>query len=146
MRKRVLILTVLATLFSMSTLSMTASSASAPFPGVLKNARYVYVTSYDGSQWNFNVSPENRAAIGEVQDAVRSWGHYMVVQKPRDADMILVVQRWGSEDELAVFDPQLGRDSMYLWRVMGHGGLDKGEMPLFEQLRKSVEKMESDKK
>ena len=123
-----------------------AFAQPAPFPGVLKNARYVYVTSYDGSQWNFNVSPDDRAAIGEVQDALRNWGHYAVTTEPRDADMIIVVQRRGSEDELAIFDPKLGRDSMYLWRVMGHGGLDKGEMPLFEQFRKSVEKMDSAKK
>jgi len=127
-------------------LATAAFAQPAPFPGVLKNARYVYVTSYDGSQWNFNVSPDDRAAIGEVQDALRKWGHYAVTQEPRDADMILVVQRRGSEDELAVFDPKLGRDSIYLWRVMGHGGLDKDEMPLFDQFRKSVEKMESAKK
>jgi len=127
-------------------LAGAAFAEPAAFPGVLKNARYVYVTSYDGSQWNFNVSPDDRAAIGEVQDALRNWGHYAVTTEPRDADMIIVVQRRGSEDELAIFDPKLGRDSMYLWRVMGHGGLDKGEMPLFEQFRKSVEKMDSAKK
>jgi len=126
-------------------LAATAFAQPAPFPGVLKNARYVYVTSYDGSQWNFNVSPDDRAAIGEVQDALRSWGHYAVTIEPRDADMIIVVQRRGSEDELAVFDPKIGRDS-YLWRVMGHGGLDKGEMPLFDQFKKAVEKMDADKK
>ncbi len=136
-----MILGTLAALF----LVTTAFAQPASFPGILKNARYVYVTSYDGSQWNMNVSPDDRAAIGEVQEALRSWGHYAVAQEPRDADMVIVVQRRGSEDELAVFAPKLGRDSIYLWRVMGHGGLDKGEMPLFEQFRHAVEKLDSGK-
>ncbi len=112
----------------------------APFPGVLRNARYVYVTSFDGSQWNQNLLPDDRAAIGDVQDAIQSWGHFVVVQERRNADMIVVVQRRGSEDELAVFDPALGRNSNYLWRVMGRGGLDKNEMPLFQEFRQAVEK------
>jgi len=106
---------------------------------VLRNARYVYVASYDGSLWNPNVLPDDRAAIAEVQDAIRSWGHFTIVQERRNADMIVVVQRRGSEDELAVYDPALGRDN-YLWRVMGRGGLDKNEMPLFQEFRQAVEK------
>ena len=112
----------------------------APFPGIFRNSRYVYVTSFDGSQWNPNILPEDRAAIGEVEDAIRTWGHFAIAQEPRDADMILVVQRRGSEDELAVFDPNRGRDATYLWRVMGRGGLDKNEMPLFQEFRQAFEK------
>ena len=123
-------------------LAATAIAQPAPFPGILKNARYVYVTSYDGSQWNPNVSPDDRAAIGEVQDAVRNWGHYVVVQEPKFADITLVVQRRGSEDVLAVYDTSFNGGSMYLWRVMGRGGLDKNEMPLFKQFRQSVEKLD----
>jgi len=110
----------------------------APFPGIFRNAQYVYVASFDGSQWNPSILPEDRAAISEVQDAIRNWGHFIVVQEPRDAEMILVVQRRGSEDELAVFDPKMSRDT-YLWRVMGRGGLDKNEMPLFQQFRQAFE-------
>jgi hypothetical protein len=135
MRKQLGVLTVLAAML----LSVTAWAKPAPFPGIFRNARYVYVTSFDGSQWNPNLLPEDRAAIGEVQDAIRSWGHFVVVQEPRDAEMILVVQRRGSEDELAVFDPTRGRDSTYLWRVMARGGLDKNEMPLFQEFRQAFE-------
>lgn len=120
-------------------LATAALAQPGPFPGVLRNARYVYVTSFDGSQWNQNLLPDDRAAIGDVQDAIRSWGHFIVVQEPRNADMIVVVQRRGSEDELAVYDPGLGLDN-YLWRVMGRGGLDKNEMPLFQEFRQAVEK------
>ena len=135
MRKKLAGLTVLAAML----LTMTAWAKPAPFPGIFRNARYVYVTSFDGSQWNPNILPEDRAAIGEVQDAIRSWGHFTVVQEPRDAEMILVVQRRGSEDELAVFDPTRGHDSTYLWRVMARGGLDKNEMPLFQEFRQAFE-------
>ena len=31
-----------------------------PFPGTLVNARYVYVTSYDGDQFDINLLPEDR--------------------------------------------------------------------------------------
>jgi len=135
MRKKLAGLTVLAAML----LTVTAWAKPAPFPGIFRNARYVYVTSFDGSQWNPNILPEDRAAIGEVQDAIRSWGHFTVVQEPRDAEMILVVQRRGSEDELAVFDPTRGHDSTYLWRVMARGGLDKNEMPLFQEFRQAFE-------
>jgi len=135
MRKKLAGLTVLAAML----LTVTAWAKAAPFPGIFRNARYVYVTSFDGSQWNPNILPEDRAAIGEVEDAIRSWGHFTVVQEPRDAEMILVVQRRGSEDELAVFDPARGRDATYLWRVMGRGGLDKNEMPLFQEFRQAFE-------
>ena len=136
MKKQIAFLTVLTTVL----LGVTAWATPAPFPGIFRNARYVYVTSFDGSQWNPNLLSEDRDAIGEVQDALRSWGRLTVVQEPRDADMILVVQRRGSEDELAVFDPALGRSSSYLWRAMGRGGLDKNEMPLFQEFREAFEK------
>jgi len=135
MRKYVVLAALVATF-----LTTLAVANPAPFPGIFRNARYVYVTSFDGSQWNSNVLPEDRAAIAEVQDAIRTWGHFVIVQEPRDAEMILVVQRRGSEDELAVFDPAQGRDSTYLWRVMGRGGLDKNEMPLFQEFRQAFEK------
>ena len=123
-------------------LAAPTSTQPAPFPGIFRNARYVYVTSFDGSQFNPNILSEDRAAIGEVQDAIHDWGHFIVVQDRRNADMILVVQRRGSEDELAVFSPQLSRDT-YLWRAMGRGGLDKNEMPLFQQFREAFEKSEA---
>ena len=68
MRKQLGVLTLLAAMF----LSATVWAKPAPFPGMFRNARYVYVTSFDGSQWNPNLLPEDRAAIGEVEDAIRS--------------------------------------------------------------------------
>src|SRR5215470_13073854 len=72
------------------------------FPGILKNAKYVYVTSYDGSEFSHNVLPEDRQAIVNVQNGIRDWGKYTLVYEPWQADMIVVVQSRGSEDLLAV--------------------------------------------
>jgi hypothetical protein len=110
-----------------------------PFPGTLVNARYVYVTSYDGNEFNPNILPEDRQAISVVQNELQKWGHYVLVYSPREADMIIAVQSRGSEDVLAVYDPHLR--GTYLWRVMGQGGLQKGEAPLFSELKTAVNRI-----
>jgi hypothetical protein len=115
------------------------SSAVQPFPKTLINARYVYVTSYDGNEFNPNVLTEDRQAIADVQNALKDWGRYVVVYEPEQADMIVAVQKRGSEDVLAVYDTR-GPADMYLWRAMSHGGLDKNEMPIVTELRQAVEK------
>ena len=63
----------------------------------------------------------------------------MLVYRPQDADMIIAVQKRGSEDVLAVYDARGPRDT-YLWRVMGRGGLDKNEVPLFAKLQNAVDR------
>jgi len=53
------------------------SAAQAPaFPGILANARYVYVASYDGGQFDPNLLPEDRDAINAVQNAIQDWGNW----------------------------------------------------------------------
>ena len=64
------------------------STANVPaFPGILANARYVYVASYDGDQFNPNLLPEDRNAINAVQNAIQDWGKLTVVYQPSEADM-----------------------------------------------------------
>jgi hypothetical protein len=109
------------------------------FPKTLINARYVYVTSYDGNEFNPNLFPEDRQAIAAVESALKQWGRYAIVLRPRDADMIIAVQSRPSEDVLAVYDPRM-HGSTYLWRAMGRGGLQQGETPLVIELRHAVEK------
>jgi hypothetical protein len=50
------------------------STTTPAFPGTLANARYVYVASYDGDQFNPSLLPEDRNAISAVQDAIQNWG------------------------------------------------------------------------
>jgi hypothetical protein len=119
--------------------AMAAKDAPA-MPGILANARFVYVTSYDGGQFNPNILPDDRDAISRVQDSIQKWGKLTLVYRPEDADIVLAVQSRPSEDILAVYDAHSTSET-YLWRVMGRSGLQKGETPLATQFQKAFEKI-----
>src|ERR1700704_1886135 len=87
-----------------ATASPNPSSAKVPvFPGTLANARYVYVASYDGDQFDQDLLPEDRNAISAVQDAIHKWDKLTIVYRPSDADIIILVTSRPSEDLLAVY-------------------------------------------
>ncbi len=136
----------LALLATASTL-VSATAAEVPaIPGTLSNARFVYVAAYDGDQFDPHLLPDDREAIGRVQDAIQKWGKLTVVYRPQDADIIMLVQSRPSEDVLALYDAHRGDEasrpsSMYLWRVMGRGGLQKGEVPLMSQFETAWSKI-----
>jgi len=112
-----------------------------PFPKTLTNARYVYVTSYDGDEFNPNLLPEDRHAIAAVQEALQKSGRFILVYRPREADIVLMVQSRPSEDVLAVYDAHgWPRNGMYLWRVMGANGLQLGEAPLVTDFLQAFER------
>jgi hypothetical protein len=115
-----------------------ASTAKVPaFPGTLANARYVYVTSYDGGQFDPNLFFEDRSAINAVQNAIQNWGKLIIVYQPSQADIIIRVTSRPSEDLLAVYDAH--EHSSFLWRVMGRDGLQAGETPLVTEFEKGFE-------
>ena len=121
------------------------STTKAPaFPGTLANASYVYVSSYDGDQFDPNLLPEDRNAIGAVQDAIQAWGKLTLVYQPSDADIIILVTSRPSEDVMAVYDAHGSRGN-YLWRVMGREGLQSGETPLVTQFEKGFESVQKHK-
>lgn len=64
-----------------------------PIPAIITNATYVLVTTYSGDVFSPNVSPEDRQAVGDVQEAVQKWGRYKLVYKREHADLILVVRK-----------------------------------------------------
>jgi hypothetical protein len=134
-------------LISLALSTAVALAADAPqMPGILANARYVYVTSYDGGPFNTELMPEDRAAISHVEDAIQKWGKLILVYRSQEADIILAVQSRPSEDVLAVYEAHRGDagsrpSETYLWRVMGRGGLQKSEMPLFSQFEKAWEQI-----
>lgn len=138
MRRVQLLIVVL--LLSIAAFAATGvrQAAVQPFPKTLINAQYVYVTSYDGDQFDPRLLPEDRAAIANVQDAVQKWGRYTLVYRAQDADMILIVQSRPSEDVLAVYDAHIPGSS-YMWRAMGREGLQKNETPLVSQLQRAVD-------
>ena len=134
---------ILATLLLVTTLAVAAPKAKTPtvpaFPGTLVNARYVYVTSYDGDQFDPNLFPADRDAIGAVQDSIQKRGKFIVVYEPRQADVVLMVMSRPSEDVLAVYDAHGWPKNEYLWRMMGRSGLQTGETPLATDLEKAFD-------
>jgi hypothetical protein len=144
--KKNIFATVLLSL-ALTTLSAAASSGNPPqMPRTLANARFVYVAAYDGDQFDPNLLPDDRAAIGRIEDAIEKWGKLTVVYRAQDADIILLVESRPSEDVLAVYDAHAGDagsrpSETYLWRVMGRGGLQKSEIPLFSQFEKAWDKI-----
>ena len=121
----------------------TATTVPA-FPGTLANAQYVYVAAYDGDQFDTNLLPEDRNAIGAVQDAIQKWGKLTLVYQPSQADIIILVTSRPSEDLLAVYDGHGSRGN-YLWRVMGQSGLQSGETPLVTQFEKGFDRVQNHK-
>lgn len=137
--KRALITGLVLLLFGVFAYAAPGHYSAPPFPKTLINAKYVYVTSYDGDQFDQRLLSEDRSAISAVQEAIQKWGHYVVVYRPEDADIVLMVQSRPSEDLLAVYDGKLWPEQSYLWRVMGRGGLERGETPLVSKLQSAVE-------
>jgi hypothetical protein len=115
------------------------------FPGILANARYVYVASYDGDQFDPNLLSQDRDAIGAVQNAIQNWGKLTLVYQPSDADIIILVTSRASEDLLAVYDARQAPSGNFLWRVMGRDGLQSGETPLVTQFEKGFESVQKHK-
>jgi hypothetical protein len=121
-----------------------ASPQNVPvFPGTLVNARYVYVTSYDGDQFDPDLLSEDRQAIGVVQDAMQKWGKFILVYEPSQADVVLMVMSRPTEDVLAVYDAHGWPGNQYLWRMMGRSGLQPSEAPFVTDLEKAFEKATS---
>ncbi len=114
------------------------------FPGTLANAQYVYVASYDGDQFDTNLLPEDRNAIGAVQSAIQNWGKLTLVYQPSQADIIILVTSRPSEDVMAVYDAHAPGGN-YLWRVMGRDGLASGETPLVTQFEKAFDSVQKRK-
>src|SRR6266853_1456673 len=138
------ILILIAAISAAAAPSPTTATVPA-FPGTLANARYVYVASYDGDQFDTNLLPEDRNAIGSVQNAIQAWGKLTLVYQPSQADIIILVTSRPSEDLMAVYDGHQGLNGNYLWRVMGRDGLESGETPLVTQFEKGFDSVQKHK-
>jgi hypothetical protein len=136
------ILAVVAAMISAASSSNPKTSNIRAFPGILANARYVYVAAYDGDQFNPNLLSEDRDAISAVQEAIHNWGKLTLVYRPSEADIVILVTSRPSEDLLAVYDARQGASGNFLWRVMARGGLQSGETPLVTQFEKGFESVQ----
>jgi len=131
---------LMAATMAMATPKTPQAQLTPAFPGTLVNARYVYVTSYDGDQFDPNLLPEDRQAISTVQDGMQKWGKFIVVYEPWQADIVLMVTSRPSEDVLAVYDAHGWPGNQYLWRMMRRSGLQQGESPLVTKLETAFDK------
>jgi len=144
MRNKIKSSFVLATILLMASLALAAPKPKVPqsapaFPGTLTNARFVYVTSYDGDQFNPNLFPDDRQAILTVQDAMQKWGKFTLVYEADQADIVLMVMSRPTEDVLAVYDAHGWPQNQYLWRMTGRSGLQPSEAPLVTNLEKAFD-------
>jgi hypothetical protein len=139
------IMVILVTAISALATPRPNTEKASAFPGTLANARYVYVASYDGDQFDTNLLPEDREAISTVQNAIQAWGKLTLVYQPSQADIIILVTSRPSEDVMAVYDGQQGTGGNYLWRVMGRDGLASGETPLVTEFEKGFESVQTHK-
>ena len=112
--------------------------------GTLRNARFVYVTSYDGPQFSPYLRLEDRTAIARVQKAVQGWGGYTVVYRPQQADIVLAVQSWPSEDVLAVYGPGMWPGGTYLWRAYRENGLSAEHSALLTALKADLDRTKNE--
>jgi hypothetical protein len=135
---------ILIVMTAITALAAPTTTTVPAFPGTLANARYVYVASYDGDQFNPNLLPDDREAIGSVQNAIQNWGKLTLVYEPSQADIIILVTSRPSEDVMAVYDAH-GLRGNYLWRVMGRDGLASGETPLVTQFEKGFDSVQKHK-
>jgi len=69
----------------------------------------------------------------------------MIVYKPSDADIVILVTSRPSEDLVAVYDAHLWPSGSFLWRVTGRDGLQSGETPLVTQFEKGFESVQKRK-
>lgn len=137
MKRAVSVIAVVA-LLSLATLAADRQDKTWNALGVLRNAKYVYVTSYDGPQFSTDLFPADYAAISAVQNALRDSG-YIVVYRPGEADMTVAVQARPSSDLLAVYQGGRFRSGTYLWRGEAKNGLSGSNPLLVQQLERAME-------
>jgi|ERR1700723_855591 hypothetical protein len=58
-----------------------------------QSAKTVYVEAADGPDSNPGLYSGDRQAVRDVQDGLRLWGRYTVVEHPEGADLIILVRK-----------------------------------------------------
>jgi hypothetical protein len=90
-----------ACLAAVAAFSSFAAAASPPVPARLAHARYV-VLGYDlgdgvlldsASVGSDRVLPEERAAVQALHDSLEAWGHYSVVVRGGQADLVIALRK-----------------------------------------------------
>lgn len=144
-----------------------------PVPGIILQARYVMVTTFNGNDLSTSVHSQDRNAMVAVEDAIREWGRYALTYREENADLIMVVRKGrllgatagartrtqpcsrggiiygtdaGSPDDmLAIYDAKgLGLEGAPLWRRLQKDGLSD-DLPLLQHLKQQIKEAEQPK-
>jgi hypothetical protein len=150
-----------------------AAQGQKELPRAVTNARFVFVETVYGSTEetisDSRVRLEDRRAVANIEQALRSWGRYSLTTRRADADVVLVVRtglRAGANagvrinsdpprvTTVATFGAEVGtaEDSIsvhlrspegslgnVVWRATLDHGLDAPRLFLFEQFKNEVE-------
>ena len=73
--------------------AQTPSKKQEQIPKVLLSSHYVYVEALDGDIFNPHLLTEDRKAIVDVQNALRSWDRYLVTLRRSEAELLFVVRK-----------------------------------------------------
>ncbi|MGA9307693.1 MAG: hypothetical protein WBW31_19995 [Candidatus Sulfotelmatobacter sp.] len=74
--------------------AFSAAKDKNSFPKQIVVAKYVLVTSYFGDNLaDSRVPPLDRQAVIAVQDVIRDWGRYTLVDDRKAADLIILVRK-----------------------------------------------------
>ena len=88
-----------------------------PFPKIITNAKYVYITTYEGSnETSPRLTQADLQAINNLREALRQWGYYTETLHREDADLIFRVRKGGTDAKTGV-------------NVGGSSGPDRGAGP-----------------
>jgi hypothetical protein len=63
------------------------------FPKALLVARYAYVEALDGDTFSLNLIADDRQAIANVENALRTWNRYNVTMRRSDAEILFIVRK-----------------------------------------------------
>lgn len=62
-------------------------------PAVFNEARYVYVESVNGREFDQNLDAGDREAIADLRDALHAWGRYSYTSERAEAELVFVVRK-----------------------------------------------------
>ena len=81
-------------LLLLPTLLVSQTKKKHTVSAVFNNARYVWVETIDGRDvFSPELSPDDRQAISDVEDALREWKRYAITTQRSEAELIFVVRK-----------------------------------------------------
>ncbi len=81
-------------LLLLPTLLIAQTKKKHAVPAAFSNARYIWVETVDGSDaFTPGIIPDDRQAIGDVEDALQDWKRYVITTRKSDADLVFIVRK-----------------------------------------------------